>query len=96
MSQPCLNNGTCIDSINQFSCACPDGYSNTICQTNIDECSSGPCLNGGSCQDRINSYSCSCQPGYTGFHCEVDSDECQSTPCQNGKFNANLNGAHSS
>lgn len=36
-SNPCLNNGGCIDSINGYICNCKDGYSGDICE-------SGECL----------------------------------------------------
>lgn len=30
-SQPCLNNGTCIDLINDYQCNCTDGFNGTNC-----------------------------------------------------------------
>ena len=29
--QPCQNGGTCIDSVNDYSCNCVDGYSGKDC-----------------------------------------------------------------
>ena len=29
-SNPCLNNGTCIDQVNQFSCSCRVGFSGNV------------------------------------------------------------------
>lgn len=30
-SQPCKNNGTCIDLINEYKCYCTNGYIGTNC-----------------------------------------------------------------
>ena len=30
-SNPCLNDGTCIDDVNSFSCLCADGFEGDIC-----------------------------------------------------------------
>ena len=29
--QPCLNGGTCIDSVNDYTCICADGYTGKTC-----------------------------------------------------------------
>jgi hypothetical protein len=35
-SDPCLNNGTCIDEVNDFECICPEGFTGLTCNmTNI-------------------------------------------------------------
>ncbi|XP_035659208.1 neurogenic locus notch homolog protein 1-like [Branchiostoma floridae] len=80
----CLNNGTCIDGLDDYRCACVPGYTGKDCEINIDECVSGPCQNGGTCIDGVNGYSCACAPGYTNQTCGIDIDECLSKPCQNG------------
>ena len=33
LSDPCFNNGTCIDDINRFNCTCDDGYNGTLCES---------------------------------------------------------------
>ena len=33
LSAPCENNGTCINSVNMFSCQCPAGYFGNNCQS---------------------------------------------------------------
>ena len=38
---PCKHNSTCTDDINKFTCSCMPGYEGDICDTDIDECSSG-------------------------------------------------------
>ena len=32
-SNPCLNNGTCVDKINSFNCTCPGGFIGIRCET---------------------------------------------------------------
>ena len=32
-SEPCQNDGTCIDGINSYTCACLDGWSGDNCET---------------------------------------------------------------
>jgi protein crumbs len=80
--RPCLNNATCSDEINSFTCYCQAGFTGTRCEVNIDECEPEPCLNGGACVDGINSYTCLCEgTGFEGFNCETNINECASDPC---------------
>lgn len=81
---PCLNNGTCLDGINAYTCQCPAGFSGTNCETNNDDCSPSPCLNGATCTDGVDSYVCNCAPGFTGTHCETNVDDCTANSCLNG------------
>lgn len=32
-SNPCQNNGTCTDEVNQFQCSCLGGFTDNVCQT---------------------------------------------------------------
>lgn len=41
---PCANNGVCMDLVNGFKCECPKGYYDSLCLSNIDECSSSKFL----------------------------------------------------
>lgn len=34
-SQPCFNNGTCVDQVNAWNCVCDDGYTGQQCQTGM-------------------------------------------------------------
>lgn len=37
-SSPCLNGGTCVDEVNQFSCVCAKGWSGNTCQSPLPTC----------------------------------------------------------
>lgn len=80
---PCQNGGTCANTQDGYTCACPAGYTGTHCETDINECAGDPCQHG-SCTDLVDTYSCSCDPGYDGDNCDVDVDECAADPCQHG------------
>jgi len=86
-SGPCLHNGTCLDFVNLFICACAAGYRGAQCQLPVDDgaCASGPCLNGASCMPgmRPDDYTCRCAQGFTGLRCDVIVDPCSSQPCAN-------------
>ena len=84
LSQPCRNNGTCVNTVLHFRCTCATGYSGAICEIDIDECAGAPCENGGNCTDHVGYHTCDCSSGFTGSDWEVDVDECQSNPCLNG------------
>ena len=32
-SMPCLNNGTCVDDINGFTCNCTSAFTGAVCET---------------------------------------------------------------
>ncbi len=81
----CQNGGTCEDPVEQFDCACPDGFEGPTCAANIDECLDSRCVNG-VCLDAVANYTCSCLAGWTGWLCDEDLDECLSQPCLNGGF----------
>ncbi|XP_023931493.1 fibropellin-1 [Lingula anatina] len=75
-NEPCLNDGKCIDEVNDFTCLCANGFTGEICETNIDDCVNSPCLNGGSCIDMVADYQCDCLHGFSGRNCEI-----HETPC---------------
>ena len=65
-------------------CDCPNGYSGSRCESDIDECSiPGSCSNG-ICSNTDGGYTCDCFAGYEGQGCDVDSDDCLTADCQNG------------
>ncbi|KAG8326441.1 hypothetical protein J6590_041124 [Homalodisca vitripennis] len=55
----------------------------SLCEVEVNECSSSPCLNNGRCGDEPGGFRCICMPGFDGEHCEINVDECQSEPCHN-------------
>lgn len=83
-SNPCLNQGTCDDGVNGYSCRCTVYWEGTRCQIDVDECQRGYCRNGASCTHGIGTYSCSCAVGWAGVNCTENIDECLSAPCRNG------------
>src|ERR1700722_19525636 len=72
LTSPCQNGGTCINTINGYSCQCTAFYQGNDCSIPNDPCASNPCVASGaiSCQIAVNStpfgYICTCQPGHTG------------------------------
>jgi EGF-like domain len=48
---PCLKQATCLDGINNYTCACQPGYTGRNCQVDIDDFALLPCLNGSQCLD---------------------------------------------
>jgi hypothetical protein len=54
------NTASCVNlaNPNRFICTCAVGFTGTLCQTNVNECSSNPCRNGGSCVDGMYVSSC--------------------------------------
>ncbi len=59
-SAPCLNGGTCVDSINRWNCTCTSAWSGVICQTDVNECATqnGGCNLLSTCYNSIGSYNC--------------------------------------
>ncbi|KAI5614129.1 crumbs family member 2b isoform X1, partial [Silurus asotus] len=82
LGYPCLNNGSCKDLFNHYSCDCAPGWQGENCQDDVDECISGPCING-ACRNLPGEYQCQCAQGYRGKHCDEDVNECQELRCEN-------------
>ena len=80
----CDNDAACTDLVDDYSCACQDGFEGGDCEVNIDECELGNCQNGSECEDLVFDYFCHCLPGWTGKDCDVDIDNCDFEPCENG------------
>ena len=78
---PCLNDGTCVEANDTFSCECPNGLTGTRCELDIDDCRSDPCMNGGTCNNTFGSFTCQCPNGFSGDRCEIDS--CDLIVCLN-------------
>ncbi|XP_074234691.1 vitamin K-dependent protein Z isoform X4 [Camelus bactrianus] len=66
ISQPCLNNGSCRDSIRSYTCTCAPGYEGRDCAFSKNECH--PSRTDGCqhfCHPGPESYTCSCAEGHT-------------------------------
>ncbi|XP_022081009.1 adhesion G-protein coupled receptor G4-like [Acanthaster planci] len=74
----------CSDGVNNYTCECAPGYTDTNCSTDIDDCDPNPCMNRGMCSDGVNNYTCTCAPGYTDTNCTTDIDDCNPNRCANG------------
>ena len=71
-SNPCINGGTCTNTVNNYICSCKHGIGGRNCEIDtIDECQSSPCQNGGICFDSFGAFQCICKPGYEGSNCET-------------------------
>lgn len=67
----CFNNGTCVDQVGGYSCACPPGFVGERCEGDVNECLSNPCDARGTqnCVQRVNDFYCECRAGHTGGCC---------------------------
>jgi hypothetical protein len=75
-SNPCLNNGLCVDINNQtssFQCICPSLFYGIYCENKIDLClNSTICYNNqGYCKMNGSQPVCNCIVGYSGVNCEI-------------------------
>lgn len=83
----CLNNGTCVNEIEEYVCLCADGFVGLQCEipammSAMDPCSIVSCQHGGVCT--INGEGrviCSCQTGWEGEFCERRKDNCVNVVC---------------
>uniref|UniRef100_A0A673BPW1 Crumbs cell polarity complex component 2b n=1 Tax=Sphaeramia orbicularis TaxID=375764 RepID=A0A673BPW1_9TELE len=92
-SQPCLNQGVCLDQFNEFNCSCSPGWEGELCEKEINECLSGPCVYG-ACTDLLADYRCNCEPGYTGKDCQDEVDNCLEFSCVHGGTCVETMGTH--
>uniref|UniRef100_UPI00398F64EE cubilin n=1 Tax=Pristiophorus japonicus TaxID=55135 RepID=UPI00398F64EE len=81
-SNPCQNDGMCLDLIDAFFCLCPNNWKGLTCSDDINECqtfagSPLACQNGATCVNTEGSYSCICTPEWYGPHCISKYDDCQ-------------------
>ncbi|WAR03023.1 NOTCH-like protein [Mya arenaria] len=87
-SDPCQNNGWCIDEPGSFTCLCEFGFAGPLCEESIDNCQPNYCTNGSTCENTEDRFVCHCTNKTKGFLCDQDRDECvvHSDICgENGK-----------
>lgn len=77
-SNPCLNNGTCIQNITHISnptyfCECDKYFEGSVCQNKIDLCQNQTCSKQGNCIEVNNEPVCVCHNLYEGDECEIQS-----------------------
>uniref|UniRef100_A0A8C9SXT2 Delta-like protein n=1 Tax=Scleropages formosus TaxID=113540 RepID=A0A8C9SXT2_SCLFO len=91
---PCQNEGSCRDLVNDFYCECTNGWKGKTCHSS-NQCDEATCNNGGTCYDEVdtfngtcvdgdNWYRCECASGFAGPDCRININECQSSPCAFG------------
>lgn len=72
-SNPCHNNGTCVDGSNGYSCICPAGYLGEFCEMDVSVCNDTEdtrCANGGLCVEGPGiSFNCICPLGKWHLGC---------------------------
>jgi Notch-like protein len=80
----CSIKGTCINNIESYSCICSIGWTGSLCEVNINECSFPlSCHPNSTCIDLPGSYQCLCPSWLTGVNCLTAIDQCQTYPCLN-------------
>ena len=73
---PCLNNGTCLDSIlnntNTFKCQCRANFYGIYCENAVNLCQNETCSENGYCTVNSNEITCRCFLEFSGIQCEVE------------------------
>ncbi|TKR73273.1 hypothetical protein L596_020605 [Steinernema carpocapsae] len=88
-SNVCFNGGSCeIDEDERFfQCICPAGYTGTICETEVEECTLN-CGSNGKCarDEESDTQKCECNMGFTGKTCEEKDESCLVKGCPQGQI----------
>jgi len=76
-SNKCLNNGTCINSLDltSFTCQCPQNgvFYGRYCENMRNLCENVTCSSHGYCTQSQSETTCKCYNGYEGDKCELES-----------------------
>ena len=75
-SNPCLNNGTCLNNLTAsyyFKCECQNTFYGVNCEKQINVCENKTCNDHGYCFNDQNMGKCKCFTSYTGENCEKES-----------------------
>ncbi|XP_061766366.1 protein eyes shut homolog isoform X2 [Nerophis ophidion] len=85
-SQPCQNDGVCVDGSDLYHCFCSEGFGGSNCEINHDECVHGYCANNSTCIDLVADYECICPLGFAGKNCSTALSACavDVDVCKNG------------
>lgn len=83
-SNPCQNDGKCIDRIGGFDCVCKTGFSGDHCQKRDSDCRE-QCSEYGTaeCYNDRKGIICVCKPNFGGDDCSIrlKTNKCLSNPC---------------
>lgn len=69
-SNPCDNEGTCVDITDGYYCLCSHEFDGDHCEYNKDDCTPDPCVYG-RCVDLVGGFSCTCDVGFTDETCGI-------------------------
>merc|ERR1711881_442913 len=60
-SNPCTNDGTCINTQGDYNCLCNNGWGGKNCDADYDECADAHCPAGTQCvATAMNQFTCQC------------------------------------
>ncbi|CAF1343882.1 unnamed protein product [Adineta ricciae] len=84
-TQPCENNGTCIENSSLtggYSCRCLSNFNGSNCEYDYQICRPDTCLYNSKCIEmNLTSFFCNCSQGYTGDHCQNAINYCTNITC---------------
>ena len=52
-SNPCNNNGKCLNAKDDYECECVEGFSGKNCDDEINQCLSNPCYSNAECISKV-------------------------------------------
>ncbi|CAB3399119.1 unnamed protein product [Caenorhabditis bovis] len=92
-SNPCENNGTCINNFkdSNFICECNEGFTGDKCQYE-DPCIPNPCRYGGTCEPDNGKAKCTCLEFYSGSICSQVDRCAYHNPCAHGSCQSIVKG----
>jgi hypothetical protein len=79
---PCANNGTCTNLLNDYSCQCATGFSGQRCLSDV--CNPSPCQSGYNCTRTMSGPSCRPACATTPSRCAAGQSCATSADCGSG------------
>ncbi|XP_023930468.1 neurogenic locus notch homolog protein 1 isoform X2 [Lingula anatina] len=81
-TNPCMNNGSCLEREGEIICVCTSGFRGKTCDTPLSnnnatdpnsalQCETNPCWNGGTCFQLNQNFRCDCADGFAGKFCDI-------------------------